>query len=310
MSTTAGTVSISPVTLPKNESATKKLVLKLFNGAIAGVVGTLIIYPLDMVKTRLQSQKPDAFGNLRYKGGVHCFKTIVQAEGARGLYRGLVPNLIGITPEKAIKLAVNDYAREYLAKSNNVDPEHLPIHLGMLAGATAGFCQVIATNPMEIVKIQMQVAGADLKPGQPRATAIQVVQKLGLRGVYKGTPATLLRDVPFSILFFPSHAYLKTLCADSNGNVSFPAVFGSGIVAGVFAAGAVTPADVIKTRLQVAPKPGDPVYRGFAHCFKEVVRNEGPAALFKGVVPRCMIVAPLFGFALLTYEAQQRYLKI
>ncbi|ORX90212.1 mitochondrial carrier [Basidiobolus meristosporus CBS 931.73] len=284
--------------------------MKLVNGAIAGVVGTLIIYPLDMVKTRLQSQKADAFGKLRYQGGVHCFKTIVQAEGARGLYRGLVPNLIGITPEKAIKLAVNDYAREYLAKQSHTDPDHLPIHLGMMAGATAGFCQVIATNPMEIVKIQMQVAGADLKPGQPRPTALQVVQRLGLRGVYKGTPATLLRDVPFSVLFFPSHAYLKSVCADTNGNVSFQAVFASGIVAGVFASGAVTPADVIKTRLQMAPKPGEPVFRGFAHCFKEIVRNEGPSALFKGIVPRCMIVSPLFGFALLTYEAQQRYLKL
>ncbi|ORX85571.1 mitochondrial carrier [Basidiobolus meristosporus CBS 931.73] len=310
MSVTAESVSLPPVALSEEKSGTRKLVLKLVNGAIAGIVGTLIIYPLDMVKTRLQNQKMDASGNLRYKGGVHCFKTILKTEGARGLYRGLVPNLVGITPEKAIKLAVNDYAREYLARENQVDPEHLPIHLGMVAGATAGFCQVIATNPMEIVKIQMQVAGTELKPGQPRPTALQVVRKLGLKGVYKGTPATLLRDVPFSILFFPSHAYLKTLCADSNGNVSFPAVFGSGIVAGVIASGAVTPADVVKTRLQVAPKPGEPVYRGFAHCFKEIVRNEGPSALFKGIVPRCMIVSPLFGFALLTYEAQQRYLNL
>jgi solute carrier family 25 aspartate/glutamate transporter 12/13 len=57
----------------------------------------------------------------------------------------------------------------------------------MLAGAAAGFCQVIATNPMEIVKIRMQL-------GQ---SATQVLSDLGVKGLYKGTRATLCRDVPF-----------------------------------------------------------------------------------------------------------------
>lgn len=48
---------------------------------------------------------------------------------------------------------------------------------------------------------------------------------------------------------------------------------------------------MIKTRLQVARKPGDPVYRGIVDCFQHIVKNEGPAALFKGVVPRSLIVA-------------------
>lgn len=47
-----------------------------------------------------------------YRGPLHCARTIVRVEGVRGLYQGLIPNLIGVTPEKAIKLAVNDLARE------------------------------------------------------------------------------------------------------------------------------------------------------------------------------------------------------
>lgn len=125
---------------------------------------------------------------------VDCFKQVVAKEGVRGLYRGIVPNLIGITPEKAIKLAVNDFAREYWAEKTNVPEEQLAIQYGMLAGATAGLCQVIATNPMEIVKIQMQVAGSQkLEPGEQRPTAMGIVRNLGLRGLYRGTPATLMR---------------------------------------------------------------------------------------------------------------------
>jgi len=101
-----------------------------------------------------------------------------------GLYRGLGSNLVGIVPEKAIKLAVNDYAREWLG---NGDGEGLGSGLGMVAGATAGFCQVVATNPMEIVKIRMQLGGS----------LSTIFKDLGLRGMYKGTAATLCRDVPF-----------------------------------------------------------------------------------------------------------------
>ncbi|KAJ1655185.1 mitochondrial aspartate-glutamate transporter agc1 [Dispira simplex] len=279
-----------------------QLLQKLSSGAIAGITGTLIIYPLDIVKTRLQNQKPDARGVLPYRNGWHCLQSIVRYEGFRGVYRGLVPNLMGVTPEKAIKLAVNDYAREWFADHLQVAETHLPLHYGMAAGATAGLCQVIATNPMEIVKIQMQVAGT--RPAHvPRPTAWGVVRQLGLRGLYRGTPATLLRDVPFSFLFFPSHAVLKTFFEDpETGATSFGAVFLSGVTAAFFAAGAVTPADVVKTRLQVTPTIG-----GVWQCFQDIVRKEGPGALFKGWLPRCCIVAPLFGIALLTYEVQQRW---
>jgi len=293
-----------PAQQPVTSNASN-LALKLVNGAVAGVVGTLVIFPIDMVKTRLQNQRVGADGRLPYKGGFDCFKKIIAKEGAPGLYRGLVPNLIGVTPEKAIKLAVNDITREKLASRLKVPVDQLPTSYGMLAGATAGFCQVIATNPMEIVKIRMQVAGSTSLPGEAKPSSLQIFRELGLRGLYKGTPATLLRDVPFSIMFFPSHAYLKQKFADSEGNVSFGAVFGSGILSGGLAAAAVTPSDVVKTRLQVAARQGDPVINGVWSCFRQILRNEGPGALFRGAIPRAMIVAPLFGIALLTYEVQQ-----
>ena len=186
-----------------------------------------------------------------YKGGIDCFRSIIRQEGVRGLYRGMPANLIGITPEKAIKLAVNDYAREFLARSSKTaDADQLSIPLGMAAGGFAGFCQVVATNPMEIVKINSQMAGQiALKSGTKPKTSLEIVRELGLRGLYRGTPATLMRDVPFSFIFFPLSSYLKLQAAERDrqaggaGKVSFQAVFWSGIGAGVVAAVAVTPAD-------------------------------------------------------------------
>ncbi|KAJ3361006.1 hypothetical protein GGF31_002466 [Allomyces arbusculus] len=299
-STTNAPAPAAPAAVPAKSSP--GLLVKLACGAFAGITGTLIIYPIDMVKTRLQNQSTN-----QYRGMVDCFRTLVRTEGARGLYRGLAANLVGITPEKAIKLAVNDTVRARLAARLGVHEDKLPVAYGMLAGATAGMCQVVATCPMESAKINMQLAATRAVAGQPPKSLAQVVSELGVRGLYRGTAATLMRDVPFSIMFFPLHAWLKSQFAAPDGTVAFGSVFGSGLAAGWIAAGAVTPMDVIKTRLQA--KAANAPAMSIRECFTTIVRNEGAGALFKGWLPRCMIVSPLFGITLLVYEAQQRYLS-
>ena len=62
----------------------------------------------------------------------------------------------------------------------------------MLAGALAGFCQVSATNPMEIVKLRMQLQ--NLTPAAERLSTGEVVRNLGLRGMYKGTGNQQAKD--------------------------------------------------------------------------------------------------------------------
>ncbi|KAJ2718546.1 mitochondrial aspartate-glutamate transporter agc1 [Coemansia sp. Benny D115] len=296
-----------------------KMLAKLGNGAVAGVTGVSIIFPLDMVKTRLQNQKP-VNGKLPYAGGVDCFRQIVRQGGVKALYRGLIPNLAGVTPEKAIKLAVNDIMRGILAQRAGTSVDRLPVQYGALAGATAGLCQVIATNPMEIVKIQMQVSAAQptaVAAGSavavaPEVTAMGIVRQLGLRGLYKGTAATLLRDVPFSFIFFPLQALFAQkihllMHPGSSDRPTTLSVLGGSTVAGIIAAGSVTPADVVKTRLQSSQQP-TPAYRGVADCASRILKAEGPAAFFKGTVPRCLTMAPLFGIALMMYDMQQKIL--
>lgn len=49
-----------------------------------------------------------------------CFRTVIAKEGAIGLYRGLVPQLVGVAPEKAIKLTVNDLLRDMFTNRDKV----------------------------------------------------------------------------------------------------------------------------------------------------------------------------------------------
>ena len=67
----------------------------------------------------------------------------------------------------------------------------------------------------------------------------------------QGSSACFLRDIPFSAIYFPAYAHMKTLTADKNGYNRPSTLFISAFTAGVPAAALVTPADVIKTRLQV-----------------------------------------------------------
>jgi len=63
-------------------------------GAAAGAFGATVVYPIDLVKTRMQNQRSSVVGQLMYLNSIDCFKKVVRNEGARGLYRGLLPQLV------------------------------------------------------------------------------------------------------------------------------------------------------------------------------------------------------------------------
>uniref|UniRef100_A0A674CAZ3 Solute carrier family 25 member 13 n=1 Tax=Salmo trutta TaxID=8032 RepID=A0A674CAZ3_SALTR len=249
-------------------------------GSIAGAVGATAVYPIDLVKTRMQNQRTTGslVEELMYKNSLDCFKKVLRYEGFFGLYRGLVPQLLGVAPEKAIKLTVNDFIR---GKTRQKDGS-IPVPAEILAGACAGGSQVIFTNPLEIVKIRLQVAG-EITTG-PRVSAISVIKDLGFFGLYKGAKACFLRDIPFSAIYFPCYAHVKAYMSDEDGRIGPGKLLFSGAIAGMPAASLVTPADVIKTRLQVAARAGQTTYTGLADCFWKILKEEGPRAFWKGFI--------------------------
>ncbi|NXT23699.1 CMC1 protein, partial [Syrrhaptes paradoxus] len=275
-------------------------------GSIAGAVGATAVYPIDLVKTRMQNQRStgSVVGELMYKNSFDCFKKVLRFEGFFGLYRGLLPQLIGVAPEKAIKLTVNDFVRDKFTKRDG----SIPLPAEVLAGGCAGASQVIFTNPLEIVKIRLQVAG-EITTG-PRVSALSVIKDLGLLGLYKGAKACFLRDIPFSAIYFPVYAHSKLMLADENGHVGGLNLLAAGAIAGVPAASLVTPADVIKTRLQVAARAGQTTYSGVIDCFGKILREEGPSAFWKGAGARVFRSSPQFGVTLVTYELLQRWLYV
>ncbi|XP_077280930.1 calcium-binding mitochondrial carrier protein Aralar1 isoform X4 [Temnothorax americanus] len=270
-------------------------------GSIGGAVGATAVYPIDLVKTRMQNQRTGSFiGELMYRNSFDCCKKVIRHEGFFGLYRGLVPQLMGVAPEKAIKLTVNDFVRDKFMDKNG----NLPLYGEIMSGACAGGSQVIFTNPLEIVKIRLQVAGEIAAGSKVRAWT--VVKELGLFGLYKGARACFLRDVPFSAIYFPMYAHTKARLADEGGYNTPLSLLVSGAIAGVPAAALVTPADVIKTRLQVVARKGQTTYNGLLDCARKIYREEGARAFWKGATARVFRSSPQFGVTLFTYELLQR----
>uniref|UniRef100_A0A8C6UG73 Solute carrier family 25 member 12 n=1 Tax=Neogobius melanostomus TaxID=47308 RepID=A0A8C6UG73_9GOBI len=290
-----------PVWLQAAESA-----YRFTLGSIAGATGATAVYPIDLVKTRMQNQRSTGsfVGELMYKNSFDCAKKVLRYEGFVGFYRGLLPQLIGVAPEKAIKLTMNDFVRDKFTTEDGA----IPLPAEILAGGCAGASQVIFTNPLEIVKIRLQVAG-EITTG-PRVSALSVVRELGFLGLYKGAKACFLRDIPFSAIYFPVYAHTKQKLADEDGSIGPLQLLTAGAIAGVPAASLVTPADVIKTRLQVAARAGQTTYNGVIDCFRKLLREEGFTALWKGAGARVFRSSPQFAVTLVTYELLQRWLYV
>jgi solute carrier family 25 (mitochondrial aspartate/glutamate transporter), member 12/13 len=117
-------------------------------GSIAGAFGAFMVYPIDLVKTRMQNQRGGPrVGTLLYKNSIDCAIKVFRNEGIRGLYSGVMPQMVGVAPEKAIKLTVNDLVRRKLTDENG------RIRLGseLVAGGTAGGCQVVSLSFISLI---------------------------------------------------------------------------------------------------------------------------------------------------------------
>lgn len=301
-------IDTSRPSIPSETQVNFPLLAKIINGGIAGIVGVASVFPIDLAKTRLQNQRA---GNEAYKSMIHCLKKVISTEGFFGMYRGSAVNLLLITPEKAIKLTGNDLFRHLLSNqktSASGSSSHLTLPREMLAGGGAGLCQVIVTTPMELLKIQGQRGNTEHRNAYK--VAADLVKANGLAGLYKGVSATMLRDVSFSVIYFPLFAHLSTLgssklktdITSQDDNSIFWVNFVAGCVAAGTAAVAVNPVDVVKTRLQVIHTDlNEERYNGIRHAFFDIYRKEGPKAFLKGAGCRIMYIAPLFGIAQTVY---------
>jgi solute carrier family 25 aspartate/glutamate transporter 12/13 len=271
-------------------------------GALAGSAGALAVYPIDYVKSQLQTEQ----GRAKYEGGWDAAIDIVQTQGPLALYRGVWVNIIGVAPEKTVKLGANAFLRGLIAAQNGGT---LPLAGEIVAGGFAGMTQVIVTNPLEVVKVKMQTS---------TMTLTQVLEEIkDPKDLYNGAGACIARDMVFSAVLFPLYAHAKVallpVLMGLVGEQGAPAVWADLIAGSLAAAPAAiisTPADVVKTRIQQSRTEDDLrdqplVYDandGFFQVGSAIVGQEGPMVLLSGWFERCVRSVPQFGVTLAMFD--------
>ncbi|CAO2193590.1 unnamed protein product [Urochloa humidicola] len=183
-------------------------VVRLLGGGLAGITSASITYPLDVVRTRLATQKTTRY----YKGIFHTVSTICRDEGVKGLYKGLGATLLGVGPSIAISFSVYESLRSHWQMER---PHDAIAVVSLFSGSLSGIASSTATFPLDLVKRRMQLQGAAGTASAHKSTITGTIrdiwQKEGSRGFYRGIAPEYLKVVPSVGIAFMTYETLKSL---------------------------------------------------------------------------------------------------
>ncbi|KAI4134282.1 MAG: hypothetical protein LQ347_001665 [Umbilicaria vellea] len=267
--------------LPSNFS----LADNMLAGAFAGIAEHSIMYPIDLLKTRMQVINPSP--GAIYTGLSNAVSTITRMEGIGSMWRGVTSVILGAGPAHAVYFATYEAVKQGMG--GNVGNEHHPL--------------------AAVVKQRMQVHGSKAMYKSISQCAKTVYRSEGLAAFYVSYPTTLCMTVPFTALQFTAYESISKVM---NPTKSYDPVTHcmAGGLAGAFAAGLTTPLDVIKTLLQTRGTANDAEIRSAKGLFVAasiIKRQFGWTGFFRGLGPRIITTMPSTAICWTSYEMAKAY---
>lgn len=265
------------------------------------------MYPLDVVKTRIQLQVGTG-ANAEYKGMFDCFSKIIKNEGVSRLYRGITAPILMEAPKRATKFAANDEWGKFYKKQFGVDKMTQP--LSILTGATAGATESFVVVPFELVKIRLQDRSS--KYTGMLDVVKSIVQKEGPLALYNGLESTMWRHISWNAGYFGVIFKVRELLPKretKQGQITNDLISGS--IGGTVGTALNTPFDVVKSRIQNTVRvPGViPKYNWTFPGVYTVFKEEGFAALYKGFLPKVMRLGPGGGILLVVFTGVMDFFR-
>lgn len=293
--------------------------LVMMSGAASGFLAGVVVCPLDVVKTRAQAQGSK-------KSYFKTFKGIVENEGFRGLYRGLVPITIGYLPTWTIYFAVYEKTKKFYPqffKNNfNIENEFLD---HFFSAITAGLSSSIAVNPIWVVKTRLMIQSTRSKEGlnQFKQTyyngTVDAFKKMykeeGLSVFYSGLVPSLFGLIHVGI-HFPVYEKLKEVfncnITDSTTNLHQNGILSRLLIASTLSkmtASTITyPHEILRTRLQMQHLPHHKEKHGIIDVGKEIYKKEGIRGFYAGYGVNLMRTIPASAVTLVSFEYFKTYL--
>jgi len=273
--------------------------IHMFAGALAGIMEHCVMYPLDSVKTRMQSLQPQPGGV--YRGVMEALTRMIQQEGIFRPVRGMSVVVAGAGPAHAAYFSCYEKIKEVLITKT-------PSHYNHLAYGAAGSVATIlhdgVMTPADVVKQRMQMYGSPY--ASVWACIRQTYQAEGVRAFYRSYTTQLTMNIPFQSIHFMVYEFMQGVTnIERVYNPSAHMI--SGALAGAIAAAITTPLDVCKTLLNTQETTalnslGQSQISGLSHAFRTVYRLGGVRGYFQGVTARVLYQMPSTAICWSVYE--------
>ncbi|KRX01597.1 Mitochondrial carrier domain [Pseudocohnilembus persalinus] len=268
-------------------------------GAISAWTQTILAYPLDVVKSRLQVSKS------AYKGPLQCIQFMVKNEGYGSFFRGMLNPLLLMTVINSMYFGSIDALKRVYKAQYQLKDEEIPLKaMFAIAGASACYSDLVLI-PMERIKIKLQVQNNKLNKeyNGSLSAAIKLIQQGGVKTLYKGACISLMRDFLGCGTFFVTYEILKRKFAEfkqQNTNINFESpgmhfieLAGSGMVSGWAFWLLAYPLDVIRARLQ-SDSLVNSKFRGYSDVISYIYKQKGGISNFYRGLPVTLIMSSVY----------------
>ncbi|KAI4345432.1 hypothetical protein L6164_012557 [Bauhinia variegata] len=319
----------------------KRAMIDASAGAISGAISRTVTSPLDVIKIRFQVQlEPTSSWALlrkefsapsKYTGMLQATKDIFREEGVPGFWRGNVPALLMVMPYTAIQFTVLHKLKTLAAGSSKTENHiNLSPYLSYISGALAGCAATLGSYPFDLLRTVLASQGEPKIYPNMRSAFVDIARTRGIRGLYAGLSPTLVEIIPYAGLQFGTYDTFKRWAMawnrSSSSNTSLPTtedlssfqLFLCGLAAGTCAKLVCHPLDVVKKRFQIEglqrhPRYGARVehraYRNMLDALQRILKAEGWAGLYKGIVPSTVKAAPAGAVTFVAYELTSDWLE-
>ncbi|EPE36103.1 Mitochondrial carrier [Glarea lozoyensis ATCC 20868] len=282
-------------------------------GATGAVIANALVYPLDIVKTRLQVQvkrkatDAPATGpeDIHYTSTWHAITKIVDDDGILGLYNGINGALLGVASTNFAYFYWYSVVRTlYLARQTVPTPPSTAIELSL--GAAAGAVAQLFTIPIAVVTTRQQTQSKIDRKGMLDTAREVIHSEDGWTGLWRGLKASLVLVVNPAITY-GAYQRLREVIFPGKLNLRPGEAFLLGALSKSLATIATQPLIVAKVGLQSKPPPsraGKP-FKSFIEVMRFIIQNEGLLGLFKGIGPQISKGLIVQGLLMMTKERME-----
>ncbi|KAM0435280.1 hypothetical protein ACHAPT_003374 [Fusarium lateritium] len=297
-----------------NHAGLSPAVIESIAGLSAGTVATLVVHPLDIVKTRMQIYRSNAPSAVR-PTTVSLLRSLTSnPRPLASLYRGLTPNLVGNASSWASFFFFKSRFERALASWHG-RPQPLAADY-FVASALAGASTSALTNPVWVLKTRMVSSDRGAHGAYPSmiAGARSILSTEGIRGLYRGLGVSLIGvshgAVQFAV-YEPAKRWYYARRREKHGILNAPMTPEATVVlssAAKLVAGAATyPYQVLRSRLQNY-EADQRFGRGIRGVVVRIWREDGLRGFYRGLMPGVVRVMPATWVTFLVYENVKYYL--